>query len=219
MVDSIINHSKEISIPFDGDALKGFLDVPSHATGMVFFLHGSDSNRFSLRNRQVANVMRRAKLATLLFDLLTENEQADGQTTSEIYSNLPALAHRVHTAIAWAKQHATTADLSMGLFGGNIGAAAAFQAALETPDDIKAIVSRGGRCDLVMNELPKVKSPTLLIVGDLDKPLLLATKEAAEKLTIDHRLDIVSGATHLFAEAGKMEKVAILARSWFLDYL
>jgi dienelactone hydrolase len=208
----------DVSIAFEGLSLNGLLTVPEHAKGLVIFAHGSGSSRFSSRNRFVAEILNGAGIATLLFDLLTEEEEDIDQRTREFRFDIDLLTDRLIGVIDWVDRETATAALPIGLFGASTGAAAALGAAASRADKVSAVVSRGGRPDLALPHLAKVKAPTLLIVGGDDNVVIELNQQAAEQLQVEHRLDIIPGATHLFEEAGKMEQVANLASNWFLHY-
>ena len=208
----------DVSIAFEGLSLNGLLTVPEHAKGIVVFAHGSGSSRFSSRNRFVAQILNGAGIATLLFDLLTEEEEDIDQRTSEYRFDIDLLTDRLIGVIDWVSRETTTAALPLGLFGASTGAAAALGAAASRADKVAAVVSRGGRPDLALPHLAKVKAPTLLIVGGDDTVVIELNQQAAEQLQVEHRLEIIPGATHLFEEAGKMEQVANLASNWFLHH-
>ncbi|HSD84607.1 MAG TPA: alpha/beta family hydrolase [Anaerolineae bacterium] len=208
----------DVSIAFEGLSLDGLLTVPDHAKGLVVFAHGSGSSRFSSRNRFVAQILNGAGIATLLFDLLTEEEEDIDQRTREYRFDIDLLTGRLIGVIDWVSRETATAALPLGLFGASTGAAAALGAAASRADKVAAVVSRGGRPDLALPHLAKVKAPTLLIVGGDDNVVIELNQQAAEKLQVEHRLDIIPGASHLFEEAGKMEQVANLASDWFLHH-
>jgi len=199
--------------------LEGALRIPEAATGIVLFAHGSGSSRHSPRNRYVAQALHEGGLATLLIDLLTEAEEREDDRTARLRFNIHMLAHRVIGASDWLLQNAATKNLSVGYFGASTGAAAALEAAAERPNEIGAVVSRGGRPDLALPVLGCVKAPTLLIVGGRDAAVIEMNREAFEHLHTEKRLDIVPGATHLFEEPGALEHVARLARDWFVEHL
>lgn len=209
----------KIEISFDGIELQGDLHIPATAKGIVLFAHGSGSSRWSPRNRFVAQTLEGNGLATLLFDLLTEEEERIDTITGEFRFDIPLLADRVVRATEWLKENGSTRGLCIGYFGASTGAAAALIAAAKHPHDLFAIVSRGGRPDLAREELRNVQAPTLLIVGGEDTPVIEMNREAARLLQVEHRLEIVPGATHLFEEAGKLEVVARLAADWFCRFL
>lgn len=209
----------EVVVSIGDTALAGSLTVPDHAPGIVVFAHGSGSSRFSPRNRAVAATLNEAGLATLLFDLLTAEENETDLRTRELRFDIDLLTARLVGAIDWLGDRAAAAALPAGLFGASTGAAAALRAAAARPQAVAAVVSRGGRPDLAGADLPRVAAPTLLIVGGDDGPVITLNQEAAAQLRCEHRLHIVPGATHLFEEPGKLEQVAKLARDWFLRHL
>ena len=211
--------SINVSIAFEDLSLPGFLAVPEQAKGLVVFAHGSGSSRFSQRNRFVAEFLNEAGVATLLFDLLTPEEEDIDQRTREFRFDIDLLTERLIGVIDWVSQNEATAGFSIGLFGASTGAASALGAAAARADKVAAVVSRGGRPDLALPHLAKVKAPTLLIVGGEDTVVIELNQQAAEHLLVEHRLEIVPGATHLFEEAGKLKQAAKLARDWFLHYL
>lgn len=198
--------------------LEGELTIPQGAQGLVLFAHGSGSSRKSPRNRYVAEVLNQAGIATLLFDLLTAEEEVVDERTRELRFNIELLAERLEKATDWAIKNPTTKHLSLGYFGVSTGAAAALIAETRTSNLIKAIVSRGGRPDLAHSHLPKVKAPTLLLVGGLDEVVIELNEKALSQLRCPKELVIIKGATHLFEESGTLEKVAGIARDWFLKY-
>ncbi len=199
--------------------LEGALRIPPGAEGIVLFAHGSGSSRHSPRNRCVAQALDEAGLATLLIDLLTAAEEREDDRTARLRFDINLLAERVVGATDWLLENAETARLRAGYFGASTGAAAALTAAAERPDTIGAVVSRGGRPDLALPVLNRVKAPTLLIVGGRDLPVIDMNREAFEQLQVEKRLEIIPGATHLFEEPGALERVARLARAWFLGHL
>jgi dienelactone hydrolase len=210
---------RAVEIPADGVRLAGDLVVPPAARGIVVFAHGSGSGRFSARNRAVAGVLVRAGLATLLMDLLTPQEEAVDLRTRHLRFDIPLLARRVIASIDWLAADATARDLPVGCFGASTGAAAALIAAAERPERVGAVVSRGGRPDLAREALGRVHAPTLLIVGGNDPDVLRLNEQALAALGGEARLEVVPGATHLFEEPGALERVAALARDWFLEHL
>lgn len=195
--------------------LGGMLTVPTGAVGLVIFAHGSGSSRLSPRNIRVAHDLNARGLATLLFDLLTEREAADRRNVFDI----PLLGTRVAEAVRWARRDIETADLAVGLFGASTGAAAALVAAAKAPDDVAAVVSRGGRPDLAREFLPRVRASTLLIVGGADYGVIELNEQALAQLACEKRLEIVPGATHLFEEPGTLDQVVELAAGWFEKHL
>ncbi|HXW04532.1 MAG TPA: dienelactone hydrolase family protein [Vicinamibacterales bacterium] len=202
-----------------GARLHADLRVPLRARGLVVFAHGSGSSRFSRRNRQVAEFLDDRGFATLLLDLLTPEEEAVDVRTAEYRFDIARLGPRVSAAADWAGSRPELEALPIGCFGTSTGAAAALIAAAERPDVIRAVVSRGGRPDLGGEWLPRVKAPTLLIVGGEDAPVIELNREAMQKMHALVRLEIVPGATHLFEEAGTLDEVARLAADWFARYL
>jgi putative phosphoribosyl transferase len=198
-----------------GWAVRGTLAVPRGAVGAVVFAHGSGSSRHSPRNSAVADALNEAGFATLLFDLLSEEEAHDRHNVFDV----DFLARRLISVIDWCAEDEHLRGLPLGLFGASTGAAAALIAAAQRPDLVRAVVSRGGRPDLAMAILDHVQAPTLLIVGGADPQVQLLNEQALSRLGRQARLQIVPGATHLFEEAGALEEVIILARSWFDEYL
>jgi dienelactone hydrolase len=209
------NEETVVKIPTGEAAINGNLTIPPKAKGIVLFAHGSGSGRFSPRNRLVAREINNARIATLLIDLLTEEEEAKDEFTGEFRFDIDLLAQRLIFATEWLKKNPETKNLAVGYFGASTGAAAALIAAAKLPDMAKAVVSRGGRPDLAGEYLSKVKAPTLLIVGGDDVEVLELNKEALEQLRSEKELTVVLGATHLFEEPGKLEEVARLAIVWF----
>lgn len=199
--------------------LDGSLCVPDKARGIVIFAHGSGSSRLSPRNQFVARELRKAGLGTLLFDLLTRPEEEYDIDTAALRFNIRLLADRLVGGTDWLNKLEGAEQFNIGYFGASTGAAAALVAASERPQFVKAIVSRGGRPDLAGNVLPKVTTPTLLIVGGNDLPVIEMNKEAMHHLKAENKLEIVPGATHLFEEPGKLEEVARLAKNWFARYI
>jgi dienelactone hydrolase len=201
--------------PVHAVSLEGNLALPEGAKGLVLFAHGSGSSRFSPRNRFVARSLQEAGLATLLIDLLSPQEEALDVRTAELRFDLPFLARRLAEVIDWLEADPQTQNLPVGLFGASTGGGAALMAAVERPERVKAVVSRGGRPDLAAPVLPRVSVPTLLIVGGEDAPVIAMNQEAFERLRGEKQLWIVPGATHLFEEPGTLEQVANLAVDWF----
>ncbi len=199
--------------------LEGDLILPKNATGIVLFAHGSGSSRFSPRNRFVAKSIQSKKLGTLLFDLLTHEEEEIDLQTAQYRFDIPLLAKRLVDATDWLCQQKPYQSLNLGYFGSSTGAGAALIAAAERPAEISAVVSRGGRPDLAGPYLEKVKAPTLLIVGGLDTTVIELNQKAQEKLPCENHLEIVPGASHLFEEPGALEAVTDLACTWFLKNL
>ncbi len=209
--------TREILVESEGVPLAAFLTVPPGATGLVIFVHGSGSSRFSRRNHFVAEVLSDSGLATLLFDLLTEEEGRIDAITAELRFDIPLLVRRTIGTLDWVAMELSFE--SHGLFGSSTGAAAALAAAAERPDAVAAVVSRGGRPDLAMSVLPRVKAPTLFIVGERDTTVLELNRQAAAAMSAPRELAIVPEASHLFEEPGTLEMAAGLARDWFLRYL
>jgi dienelactone hydrolase len=208
--------SRAVSIPADRVHLPGELAWPQHPGGLVLFAHGSGSGRLSPRNRFVAEQLRKAGLATLLFDLLTEREAVDRNNVFDI----PLLARRLAAATGWAADEPQLAGLPIGYFGASTGAAAALLAATRAPAPIAAIVSRGGRPDLAGEAaLRRVTAPTLLLVGSLDQVVLDLNRAALVRLAGPKQLTVIRGAGHLFEEPGTLEAVAERAASWFVRHL
>ncbi|MGH9586886.1 MAG: dienelactone hydrolase family protein [Acidobacteriaceae bacterium] len=204
-----------VEILVEDAKLEGELRVPREVRGIVLFAHGSGSSRHSPRNQYVARVLQDAGIATLLFDLLTPEEDALDKRTAELRFNIALLANRLKQATEWLGESPKIANVKVGYFGGSTGAAAALVAAAEPVREISAVVSRGGRPDLAGSALPKVKAPTLLIVGGVDAQVLQLNRGALARLTCEEKLEVVPGATHLFEEEGALEEVARLASRWF----
>ena len=220
MSPHISHNTIEVRIHTREAELQGFLTIPADCRAIVVFAHGSGSSRFSSRNTYVAEILNDASLATLLFDLLTAEENEIDMVTRELRFDIPLLTKRQIEVVDWLGQHDELNKLSPGLFGASTGSAAALGAAAARPDVIKAVVSRGGRPDLVPKEdLQRVRAPTLLIVGGLDTQVIEMNEEAAGYLEVENKIEIVPGATHLFEEPGKLEEVGRLAREWFLAHL
>ena len=209
----------EVRIPAGRVTLDGNLTTIDGATAIVLFVHGSGSSRHSPRNQFVARTLNNAGLATLLFDLLTPEEDAIDARTAELRFNIELLEERLVHATKWAKQQEQTRNLRIGYFGSSTGGAAALVAAAELPQDAGAVVSRGGRPDLAGEALPKVQAPTLLIVGSRDDIVIELNEQARDHMRCEVKLEIVPGATHLFEEPGALEKVAQLASDWFVNHI
>ena len=209
----------EIRIAAGRATLDGNLTIPDEATALVLFAHGSGSSRHSPRNQFVARTLNNAGLATLLFDLLTPEEEAIDLRTREHRFNIGLLAERLVHATKWAQQPEQTRDLRILYFGSSTGGSAALVAAAEIPQDVGAVVSRGGRPDLAGEALPKVQAPTLLIVGGNDDIVIELNEQARDRMRCEVKLEIVPGATHLFEEPGTLERVAQLASDWFVNHL
>ncbi len=209
---------QSVRIPAAQATLEGDLSIPAQARGAVLFAHGSGSSRHSPRNQHVAEVLQQAGLATLLMDLLTPAEESVDEFTAVHRFDIPFLARRLVAATEWLAQQPQTKSLRIGYFGASTGAAAALVAAAERPE-IAAVVSRGGRPDLAGAALARVQAPTLLIVGGDDTPVIGMNEDAQRQMRAPVQIEIVPGASHLFEEPGTLERVAELARSWFLRYL
>jgi pimeloyl-ACP methyl ester carboxylesterase len=200
--------------------LDGDLVVPPKAQGVVLFAHGSGSSRHSPRNRFVASVLQQAGLGTLLLDLLTPEEEAIDERTAELRFDVNFLADRLGGATEWLSKEPATVQLPLGLFGASTGAAAALITAAKRPQQVRALVSRGGRPDLADWLLPQVQAPTLLIVGSRDEPVVAFNEKALQHIAATvKQLTLVKGATHLFEEPGALDEVARLARDWFSRHL
>lgn len=204
---------EEVTIPPCG--LGGTLTIPRGALGVVLFAHGSGSSRFSPRNTHVARSLNEAGIGTLLFDLLTEAEGEDRRLVFDI----PLLAERLAVATEWVADQESAGQLPLAYFGSSTGAAAALTASCQTGTRIAAIVSRGGRADLVGSDNPRVTAPTLMIVGGNDTAVLALNEAAGRMMTCEHRIEIVRGASHLFVEPGALDRVVELARDWFAEHL
>src|SRR5437016_8290091 len=209
----------EAQIPAGHAALSGNLTIPENPMRLVLFAHGSGSSRHSPRNQFVARTLNRAGLGTLLFDLLTPEEEALDIYTREHRFNISLLADRLVHATKWTKQQEETRDLHIGYFGSSTGGAAALVAAAELPQDVSAVVSRGGRPDLAGDALPNVQAPTLLIVGGNDDIVIKLNEMARDRMRCEVKLESIYGATHLFEEPGALEQVAKLASDWFVDHI
>jgi len=214
-------NNNKVRIPANSIVLEGNLVIPEGAQGIVIFAHGSGSSRHSSRNKYVAQELQKEGFGTLLFDLLTSEEERIDMVTAHLRFDIDLLANRLVDVTNWLLSNPVTKNLKIGYFGASTGAAAALIAAKEESSNvIKAIVSRGGRPDLAEKALPEVKAPTLLIVGGNDFQVIEMNQWALERLNVkDKKLKIVPGATHLFEESGTLEEVAYLAREWFKRYL
>jgi len=209
----------EVRIPAGRATLDGNLIVVDEAVALVLFVHGSGSSRYSPRNQFVARRLNDARLATLLFDLLTPEEELLDMRTAELRFDIGLLAERLVRATNWAKRQKQTRDLPFGYFGSSTGGGAALVAAAELPDNINAVVSRGGRPDLAGDALPRVKAPTLFIVGGNDDVVIELNEKARAQMRCEVKLEIVPGATHLFEEPGALEQVGQLASDWFVNHI
>lgn len=208
-----------IQIPCDQTKLLGLLAVPEQAQGIVLFVHGSGSSHRSPRNQFVARFFQDGGLATLLFDLLTLDEEKQDMITRELRFNIPFLAQRLHGAVQWVGQQESIRHLPIGYFGASTGAAAAIVAAADHPEEVRAVVSRGGRPDLAGPSLTKLKTPTLLIVGEADYGVIELNEKAFSIMPCTKKFEIVPDATHLFEEPGTLEHVGNMATRWFQAYL
>lgn len=209
---------RSILIEANAVVLPGLVDIPDDARGLVLFAHGSGSSRFSPRNNYVAQALREAHVGTLLFDLLTAEEERLDEETRDLRFDILLLTRRLVAATHWAQARPELSHLALGYFGASTGAAAALCAAACTPA-IRAVVSRGGRPDLAGSALAEVRAPTLLIVGGWDQEVLALNRHALAQLACEARLEIVPGATHLFEEPGTLEQAASLAARWFVRHL
>jgi dienelactone hydrolase len=208
-----------IQIDAGGAQIDGDLTVPAGAAGLVVFAHGSGSSRFSRRNQAVADTLVTGGFATLLLDLLTREEEAVDVRTAQYRFDIDRLGQRVIAAIDWAAAQTDLARLDVACFGASTGAAAALIAAAARPSRVRAVISRGGRPDLAAAALPRVQAPTLLIVGGYDEPVIELNHAAMRDMRAPVELAIVPGATHLFEEAGTLERVSELALEWCRAHL
>ncbi len=211
--------SKEILIRINGKSIFGNLKIPEKAKGLIIFAHGSGSSRFSKRNNYVAGILNKNNLGTLLFDLLTAEEEKIDNYTAEYRFNIELLAKRLIDVTDWLIKEPPLNNLKLGYFGASTGAAAALTAAAKRPDIIYAVVLRGGRPDLAMESLHGVKAPTLLIVGGEDFEVIELNRTAYENIPAKKKLEIIPGATHLFEEPGALEEVSRISAEWFIKYL
>jgi putative phosphoribosyl transferase len=218
MAGADVDVDQEVRLAIGGVTLVGDLARPARARGVILFAHGSGSSRHSPRNRAVARVLRESGLATLLIDLLTPAEEGEDAVTGHLRFDIALLARRLETATDWLHEEPSTAGLPVGYFGASTGGGAALVAAADRPE-VFAVVSRGGRPDLAGPALPRVKTPTLLIVGGDDVPVIGMNRAAAADMRTEVRIEIVPGASHLFEERGALERVAALAARWFEDHL
>jgi pimeloyl-ACP methyl ester carboxylesterase len=219
MVNLAVDTEHPVIIPCGANKLEGILHVPKDAHGIVLFAHGSGSSRFSIRNQFVARSLNAVKLATLLFDLLTPEEEKEDVQTLQYRFDLDFLTSRLITATDWMVEQPIAHGLPIGYFGASTGGGAALMAAAEKPNIVKAVVSRGGRPDLAWNALQQVKAPTLLIVGGNDTSVIEMNERVLPQLQTIKRLEIIPGASHLFEEPGTLQEVAQLAQGWFSEYL
>jgi putative phosphoribosyl transferase len=210
---------RQVRITSGTVVLAGDLVLPNDPRGVVLFAHGSGSSRLSSRNRYVAGELRGRGMGTLLMDLLTAEEEDADAHTGHLRFDIDLLAGRLRSATRWLRGETETARLPLGYFGASTGGGAALVAAADSPDAVGAVVSRGGRPDLAGDALPRVLAPTLLIVGGRDGPVIAMNRDAFGRLRCEKRMEIVSGATHLFEEPGTLEEVARLAGAWFDRHL
>jgi len=208
-----------VTVPAGRVRLEGNLVIPEEAKGIVLFAHGSGSSRHSIRNRYVAGALREGALATLLFDLLSAEEETIDLETTHLRFDIALLSERLMHSIDWITENEKTKHLRIGLFGSSTGAGAALVAAAQRPELIGAVVSRGGRPDLASSALNAVEAPTLLIVGGNDSSVMELNRQALAQLHCEKKMEIVPRATHLFEEPGALEEVAGLARDWFQTHL
>ena len=206
-------------IPAGRVVLDGNLTIGDYAKGLILFAHGSGSSRHSPRNQFVARTLNDAGLGTLLFDLLTPDEESVDLYTRQHRFDISLLAERLVFATKWARERKETSNLSIGYFGSSTGGGAALVAATKMPNEVAAVVSRGGRPDLAGEALPNVKAPTLLIVGGKDDVVIELNEQARAQMNCECKVEIVPGATHLFEETGALERVAQLASAWFVSHL
>lgn len=210
---------EEVSIPIGNEHIKGTLTVVPKSKCLVIFVHGSGSSRFSKRNQFVAHILQSSGISTLLFDLLTPQEDSIDQITREYRFDIALLTSRLIKVTTWLKSHTMTHAFPLGYFGASTGAAAALIAAAQQPEYIKAVVSRGGRPDLAREHLSQVHAPTLLIVGGLDYEVIQLNKQAYNQLPGIKELRIIPGASHLFEEPGTLEEAARFTTEWFIRFL
>lgn len=215
----MIHNKIDIKIPVGEAVVEGTLTLPPSAKGVVLFAHGSGSSRFSTRNQYMAKEFNKATIGTLLFDLLTQEEDEIDTVTAEYRFNIPLLANRLIGATEWLRNDPKTKRLAFGYFGASTGAAAALIAAAKLPNEISAVISRGGRPDLAGKYLSNVVTPTLLIVGGLDNEVIELNRQAMNQMKSEKKIVIIPGATHLFEEQGTLEEVAKVSIDWFLKYL
>lgn len=215
-VGQAIEHVPE-TVRLGSVELDGYLSVPTAASGVVVFAHGSGSSRHSPRNRYVADILNEGGLATLLIDLLNADEQEVDLQTAQLRFDIPFLAHRLVAITQWLREQPQMAGLKVGYFGASTGAGAALVAAAELPRLIHAVVSRGGRPDLAGDALERVQAPTLGIVGGNDSVVLELNRRALARMNCVKALHVIPGASHLFEEPGALEEVAKLARAWFVE--
>jgi len=219
MTNFKLNEEHTVKIPSGEVYLDGLLYIPKEACGLVLFVHGSGSSRFSTRNQYVAKVLNEARLATLLFDLFTPDEDAIDNRTRQFRFDIGFLASRLIDATKWCLKQPALQSLNIGYFGASTGGGAALVAAATVSEKIRAVVSRGGRPDLAGDLLASVQAPTLLIVGGNDEVVIQLNSDAMKRLNCIKKMDIIPGATHLFEEPGTLNDVARIARNWFVSNL
>ncbi len=219
MTNFKLNEEHAVTIPSGDISLDGLLYIPPKARGLVLFVHGSGSSRFSVRNQYVASILNEAGLATLLFDLFTPDEDVIDSQTRQYRFDIGFLASRLIDATKWCLKQPMLQSLKMGYFGASTGGGAALVAAATEPGVIRAVVSRGGRPDLADDDLESVQAPTLLIVGGDDDVVIQLNNDAMKRLHCTKKMDIIPGATHLFEEPGTLSEVARIAKDWFVRYL
>lgn len=207
----------EVEIPVGQHRLEGVLSIPENPLGLVIFAHGSGSGRFSPRNLQVARILNEYRIATLLFDLLTTEEEEADSRNSRFRFNIALLAHRLVLATRWVKRQPLCTNLKIGYFGSSTGAAAAIVAAVEMPESVCAVVSRGGRTDLAgLGALHELRAPTLLLIGGEDHDIVRINRRSSRDIRGPHKVHVIDGATHLFEERDTLQQVADEAANWFL---
>lgn len=215
----MIHNKIDMKIPVGEVVVEGTLTLPPATKGVVLFAHGSGSSRYSTRNQYVAKEFNKATIGTLLFDLLTQEEEETDIVTAEYRFNIPLLAERLIGATEWLRNDPKTKRLAFGYFGASTGAAAALIAAAKLPSEISAVISRGGRPDLAGKYLSNVVAPTLLLVGGLDTEVIELNRQAMNQMKVEKKIVIIPGATHLFEEQGTLEEVAKVSIDWFLKHL
>lgn len=216
---SAVPEPRAVRVETGDVSLEGDLTIAPNAKAVVLFAHGSGSSRFSSRNKRVASLLQQCGFATLLMDLLTPNEEERDRHTGEHRFDIARLAERLVAAVEWLGLEQLTARLPVAIFGASTGGGAALVAATEVPESITAVVSRGGRPDLAGSALARVRTPTLLIVGGADLPVLELNRAALAQISAPARLEVIPGATHLFEEPGALDEVARHAGSWIEQYL
>jgi putative phosphoribosyl transferase len=208
----------EVEIPVGSKKLYGRLDIPENPLGLVIFVHGSGSSRFSPRNQAVSNVLNNEGIATLLVDLLTSEEELIDERNAKYRFNISLLAHRLVTITRWLSRNSLTSQIKIGYFGASTGAAAAILAAIEMPESVAAVVCRGGRTDLAVGaNLRELRVPILMIVGSEDKEIIKVNLRSSKEFQSLNDIRVIQGATHLFQEEGALDQVAREATSWFLE--